>query len=270
MTGPAISALIRCRDEEQGIGPLIDTLRAQTVPVELVVVDSGSRDGTLEEVRRRGIAPIEISPESFTFGHALNVAAAAATSDLCVAISAHALPESKEWAGRMAGALAEERVCCAFGVRIKPDLTPLEAPLLQDLALAERHPLYGYSNSAGGFRRALWEERPFDERLPACEDKEWALHWLRRGMVVRLDPELTVWHEHPEEGPVRSYRRVRGDVAAFRHFMPLEPISLGEVLTKWWSGRHLHRSSTRARLDPRRIAMLAGEWVGARGQGQRR
>ena len=54
MSRPQLSALIRCRDEVRGIGPLIDALRDQTISdsIEIVVVDSGSRDGTLEEVRR--------------------------------------------------------------------------------------------------------------------------------------------------------------------------------------------------------------------------
>ena len=35
-----VSALIRARDEVDGIGPLLDELRRQTLPVELVVRDS--------------------------------------------------------------------------------------------------------------------------------------------------------------------------------------------------------------------------------------
>ena len=49
-----VSALIRAREELEGIGALLDRLRAQTVPVE-PVVNSGSTDGTLAAVRSRGI-----------------------------------------------------------------------------------------------------------------------------------------------------------------------------------------------------------------------
>ena len=59
MSGPRLSALVRCRDEVQGVGALLDALRAQTISesMEIVVIDSGSRDGSVDEVRKRGIEP---------------------------------------------------------------------------------------------------------------------------------------------------------------------------------------------------------------------
>lgn len=269
MSGPApqLSALVRCRDERRGIGPLVDALHAQTLGerLEIVAIDSGSRDGTLGELRRRGVEPLELAPERFTYGRALNLACERARAELCVAISAHALPEDREWAARMVAAFEDGRVACAYGARLGPDLRPLGEPLLQDRAHAERHPFYGYSNSAGGFRRSLWLERPFDESLPASEDREWAWHWLCRGMVVRLDPALAVRHSHRDEGPLRSFRRARGDFAAQRSFRgDVGPLGLRAVVAEWWRGPHAHRSRARARLDPRRAALLAGKYAGLR------
>lgn len=262
-------ALVRARDEERGVGRLVDALRAQREvgEIEIVVVDSGSRDGTISELRRRGIEPIQIRPSQFTFGRAINIAAAASRAPVCVVISAHALPPDDSWAARMAGALEDPRVACAFGERVGPDLHPLRESLLQDLAHAERHPFYGYSNSAGGFRRELWSRRPFNESLAASEDKEWAWHWLREGMLVRLDPALAVHHSHDQEGPLRTFRRMRGDVAAVRGFRDLDALPLHAVLEEWWRGPHAHRSSMRARIDPRRIALLAGKYAGLRARG---
>lgn len=261
-----LSALIRCRDEVRGIGPLVDALREQTLgeALELVVVDSGSTDGTLEELASRGVEPLRISPDEFTYGRALNLAAARATAPACVAISAHALPPDPGWAARMAAAVEDPQVACAFGERVGPDLRPLSAPLLQDRAHAERHPLYGYSNSAGGFRRELWERRPFDERLPAGEDREWAWHWQCKGMVVRLDPALAVHHDHRDEGPMRTFRRTRLYMGALREVRDVAPLRVGDVLAEWWRGPHGHRSDLRARTDPRRLAALAGKWAGLR------
>jgi rhamnosyltransferase len=267
MPEPAVSVLIRARDEEAGIARLLDALARQTIAsgIEVVVVDSGSTDGTVYEARRHGVEPIAIPPEAFTYGGALNLAAERAKAPICVALSAHALPEDSGWCERMLAAFGEERVACAFGARVDPELRPLAAPLFQDHEHAERHPLYGYSNSAGGFRRALWQEHPFDAELAAAEDREWAWHWLRRGWLVKLDPTLAVHHSHDDEGPVRTFRRVREDVRAQRRFRAIPPLSAGALAREWWRGPHGHRSAARARLDPRRLAMLAGKYSGLKG-----
>jgi rhamnosyltransferase len=264
---PRLTALIRCRDEERGIGALIDTLRAQTLAasLEIVVIDSGSRDGTVAEVRRRGIEPLRISPDEFTYGRSLNLAAAAASAPICLSISAHARPLDQGWAARLVSAFDDARVACAYGPWREPfGLRPLRTPLLQDLEHAQAHPLWGYSNSSGAFRRELWVRRRFDERLRADEDLEWAWYWLRRGWLVRLDPALAVHHSHADEGPVRTFRRRRAEAAAVRQFRDVDPLPLGPVLREWWRGPHLHRSNVRARLDPRRIAALAGRYAGLR------
>ena len=60
-----VSALIRARDEVDGIGPLLDELRRQTLPVEVVVIDSGSTDGTVASARARGVEPLHLEPGSF-------------------------------------------------------------------------------------------------------------------------------------------------------------------------------------------------------------
>lgn len=262
---PELSALIRCRDEERGIGRLIDALRDQTIAdaIEIVVIDSGSRDGTLAEVRRRAIEPLEIQPDEFTYGRALNLAANAAAAPLCVAISAHARPRDSGWAERMVRAFEDDRVACAFGQRMHPDEPRrLDRPMLQDLGHAQAHPFWGYANSAGGFRRALWSQRPFDEDLIASEDLEWAGYWQRQGWLALLDPALDIEHSHRDEGPLKTFRRIRNEVACVAQFRDVEPLPLRGALAEWWRGPHLHRSDLRARLDPRRMASLAGKYVG--------
>lgn len=60
----SVSALVRARGEVARIGALLDRLDAQTVPVEVVVIDSGSTDRTLEAVRARGVEPLWCGPHA--------------------------------------------------------------------------------------------------------------------------------------------------------------------------------------------------------------
>ena len=114
-------------------------------------------------------------------------------------LPAHAFPTDDRWLARMADALAGDRVACASGEEHGPDGEPLHGPLLQDAALAERHFGWGYSNAAGGFRRALWAEHPFRPDMPGTEDKEWAWHWMRQGWRTCIDPALLVDHSHSDD-----------------------------------------------------------------------
>jgi hypothetical protein len=46
--------------------------------------------------------------------------------------------------------------------------------------------------------------------------------------------------------------------------VPDEADALRRLLGMWWGDQGWHRSRTRARLDPRRAARLAGKWAGRR------
>ena len=69
-----LSLVIRCLNEEKHIGKLLAGVMEQTVKdVEVVVVDSGSTDATLSIASRFPVKIVNIKPEDFSFGYALNV-----------------------------------------------------------------------------------------------------------------------------------------------------------------------------------------------------
>ncbi len=69
------SVIVRCKDEEKLLERALTSLRRQTVEPEIVVVDSGSTDRSLEIAKRWCDRLVEIPAESFTHGYALNVGA---------------------------------------------------------------------------------------------------------------------------------------------------------------------------------------------------
>jgi rhamnosyltransferase len=263
---PAISILIRTKNEADSIGRLLDILEAQRFAgeTEVILVDSGSDDGTVDLARDRVQKLIEIPASSFTFGRALNLGAEVASSPLIVALSAHAFPREDGYLARMAAHFTDERVACVTGAREDPDRAPLTAPLAQDLALAKANPFWGYSNAAGGFRADLWRKRPFREDLPGTEDKEWAWYWQQRGRVAIVDPALDVDHEHGRDPLGDCYRRARREWEGYAAYLDLDPLTPRGLLATWWSDQGFHASRWRARRDPWRAAALLGEWAGRR------
>ena len=259
-----VSVVIRARDEAAEIGGVLDRLAEQTEVPEVIVVDSGSRDGTLDEVRRRpAVRLIEMPAAKFTFGRALNLGAAAATAPVIVALSAHAMPPDREWVARMATWFEDPSVACAFGERVDPAFRRLDGPFRQDAAHARAHPFWGYGNGSGGFRADLWRARPFREDLPGAEDREWAIAVLEaHDAVCVLDPALAVDHDHSRD-PLRvAFERYRREARGFSMFLDLPPYGVRDLVAEWWGDQGGHRSRARARLDPRRMARLAGKWRG--------
>lgn len=259
--------VIRARDEAASIGAVLDRLAAQALVPEVIVVDSGSRDGTVAEVRRRpAVDLLEIPAAAFSFGRALNLGARAASAPVIVALSAHAMPPDDGWTGRIAAWFEDPAVACVFGETVDPGFRPLTGPFRQDAGHARAHPHWGYGNGSGAVRAAWWREAPFREDLPGAEDREWAMRVLAaRDAVCVLDPALAVRHDHTRD-PLRAcFARYSREARGFGMFLDLPPYPARAAVAEWWTDQGGHRSRARARLDPRRMARLAGKWHGRRG-----
>ena len=260
-----VSVVIRAKDEAACIGRTLELLAAQTRPPdEVIVVDSGSADETPQIAVDHGARLIEIPAESFTFGGSLNTGCAAASGDLLVALSAHAYPSRPGWLAYLVDLMQDERIACASGSEKNPHFVPLRERILQDARLARDFPVFGYSNSAGGFRADLWRRRPFREDMPATEDKEWALYWLDRGYVAAIDPELLVDHDHSEDSLSEQFRRARIEQIGFGMFMTNKPKTLRDFAQSWWEGSEVYENPWQARFSPRRFARAVGRAVADR------
>ena len=83
--------------------------------------------------------------------------------------------------------------------------------------------LWGLSNGNSALRRSLWQEFPFDEDLPAAEDKAWGREALARGYAIVYDPAAPVWHQpHTIAAAYRRNRAINeGFIAMFpEHRLP--------------------------------------------------
>jgi rhamnosyltransferase len=259
-----VRVVIRAKDEAAKIGSTLARVNAQTLAgqAEVVVVDSGSRDRTVEIARAAGARLIQIPAESFTYGGSLNTGCEGTEAPFVVALSAHAFPTDERWLERLLQPFSDERVACACGYVMGPHRQPLAGRLVQDLELAQLNPFWGYSNSSGAFRTELWRERPFREDMVGTEDKEWAWHWLQRGKLVVVDPALATQHSHHDEGPLAVYRRAFNEWAGYADFLELEPYGARDLMEEWWHELDGYRSRLRARIGWRRAAKLLGKWRG--------
>jgi glycosyltransferase involved in cell wall biosynthesis len=264
--------IVRAKDRERTIGQALRSLRRQTIVPEIIVVDSGSSDGTVSIARSLCDRLIEIPADSFTYGHALNVGAAAARAPIHFALSAHCEADSEDWIERSLAHYANSDVAgtCGYSGALPDGAAP--GVVHQDLELLRRDPFWGFTNHASSWRADVWRRFPFDESLAAAEDKEWSWRVLGAGYVIALDPELDVSTRHRfDEGLTKFYRRTRRDTRALAGFSGLSPYPRAALMSEWWSPEPDGlRSAARLRLSPWRMASLLGRQAGLRQAAHRR
>ena len=259
------SVIVRARDQRDALERALRSLREQTVPVEIVVVDSGSTDGALQVAREHADTVVEIDPAAFTFGGALNAGARAASGDIHFALSSHCRAEFPDWVERALAHYEHPRVAGTHGVRQRPDRAPLTEVFLQDAAHARAHPYWGFSNHASSWRADVWAQHPFDETLDACEDKAWAWRVMDDGWLIAVDPGLEISKRHRQAAGVRAlYRRSRREAEALGRVMDLPPRGIGSAVRAWWEVPRDGRPAVRHRLNYFRMAEAAGRWAGER------
>lgn len=197
-----VTIVIRARNEASSIGKVLDAIAQQTFEgqVETIVVDTESTDGTPEIAHQKNARVIPITRKTFTWGHALNVGAAAGTGQYIVNLSAHAVPAHADWLTHLIQPLKDDpKVAGVFGRQLAIDhADPFEAVEL-DLWFPdwpEPRPSDSFSNANGALRRMLWDQHPFDEQLMISEDTVWAKHMSLQGYQTIYQPLACVYHNH--------------------------------------------------------------------------
>jgi len=230
----SISIVIRCFNEERTIGRLLNGIAAQTVkPGQIVVVDSGSTDGTLDIVRKHPVEIHSIDPAEFSFGRSLNRGITAATGDVCVFASAHVYPVYDTWLEHITKPFDDPAVVLAYGRQVGGPTTPYsESQILATWFPAEsnprqRHPFANNANAA--IRRSEWEKVPYDEDLTGLEDLDWASKALERGAAVAYVAEAPVVHLHDERFS-QTRNRYRREAIAHRRIFKDQQMSWLEAV----------------------------------------
>lgn len=178
--------------------------------VEVVILDSGSTDGSVDVARKAGAHVREISPAEFGHGRTRNLGASLARGDVLVFTSQDTVAADEHWVARLTVAVRSSAdIAGAYGRQIPHDdaLPPerfflgfLYGPeprtqrLQPGMDLTFEETLFSNANSA--IRRAVWEEHPFSDEVRMSEDQEWSRRMLHLGSAIVYEPEAVVRHSH--------------------------------------------------------------------------
>lgn len=224
------SIIIRAYNEEKHIGRLLEGIRHQTLKdVEIILVDSGSTDSTVEIAEAHGARLVRISPEEFTFGRSLNYGIREATGECVVIASAHVYPVYPDWLAALLHPLHDERVALSYGKQRAPASAKFsERQIFQQWypETGKHHQETAFCNNANAaIRRRLWEKNSYDESLTGLEDLAWA-KWARdQGYEISYVAEAEVIHIH-EETPRGVFNRYRREAMAYKRIYPESHFSI--------------------------------------------
>lgn len=228
--GMNCSIVIRAYNEEKHIGRLLEGIRHQTLKdVEVILVDSGSTDSTVEIAESLGARIVRIAPEEFTFGKSLNCGIRQATSEFIVIASAHVYPVYPDWLAALLYPLLDEKVAVSYGKQRAPESGKFSEKQIfhqwypEQGRLRQETPFCNNANAA--IRRSLWERNPFDETLTGLEDLAWARWAVDQGYEISYVAEAEVIHIH-EETPHGVFNRYRREAMAFKRIFPESHFSI--------------------------------------------
>jgi rhamnosyltransferase len=232
----SVSVVIRTYNEARHLPALFEGIarqRLEGMPLETVVVDSGSEDRSVELGREFGARVVHIAKGDFTFGRSLNMGCEAARGDYLVFVSGHCVPASDEWVRNLVAPLASGTAAYAYGRQVGNEHSRFsECQLFRKYyPEASRIPTDGFfcNNANAALRRSVWERFRFDEDLTGLEDMELASRLVRDALKVAYVAEAPVLHLHDE-----SWSRVRiryeREAMALQRIMPQVHVSLLDFL----------------------------------------
>jgi rhamnosyltransferase len=181
---------------------------------EVIVMDSGSTDGTVEMLRGFDVRLVEVGPGEFNHGETRNRGIAMAGGEVVILMTQDAVPISDGWLDAMTRPFEEDPLVAGVYARQVPRddadvLTRkhLESWLtgrpsrhvsyIEDRAEYERmRPMKRYffcnfDDVCSAIRKDVWEKIPY-ERTDFAEDLEWSKKVLEAGFKIVYEPGAAV------------------------------------------------------------------------------
>jgi rhamnosyltransferase len=231
---PDVSIALLTKDAGALLERLLEAIERQETgrTVEVLAIDSGSRDNTVATLERHGVDVESIPPEEFNFGSTRDQIYQRARGSIVVNLSQDAIPAHARWLENLIEPLSDEGTAVSCGASI-----PDEERAYPQFPWERNGYLYftreikkfvrvhgkGVSFANSAVKRSVWEELRFDP-IPLGEDFQFQTKLNARGLNAAFPKDASVLHHHNYE--LRSlYARCRNEGLALR--------MLGATYNEW-------------------------------------
>lgn len=202
------------------IRPLLQTLREQTVPCEIIIMDSSSSDNTAVIAGSFGARTVTVQRKDFDHGGTRSLSADYARGEILVFMTQDAVPADKQSLEKLILPFADEKVGATYGRQLPlKDATPFAAhtrlfkygdsSFVKSLEDKERYGINTpfLSNSFAAYRkRALQEIGLFKKGIIFAEDAHAAAKLLLAGYKIAYEADAKVYHSH-NHSMMEEFRR---------------------------------------------------------------
>lgn len=230
-----ISVVIRTLNEAEHLTDLLKKIRQQKFngQVEIVLVDSGSTDGSVKIAREYGCVIVEIKKEDFSFGRALNLGFEASTGEVVVMVSGHCIPTNDLWLKEITDPIFSNEADYTFGHQQGGGATFYSEGRIFKKFYPDTTSGYAgdyfCNNANAALRYEVWDKLKFNPDLTGLEDMDLAKRLIQNDGVVRYVKDASVYHYHKESwNQVR--RRFERESIALQHIIPTIHVNLIDFL----------------------------------------
>ena len=248
MSGPKASVVILTLNAGPDFAKTLDAIFSQktTFDFEVLVIDSGSSDGTVGLAERSGAAVHHTPSSTFDHGATRDLGLSLSKGEYAALLVQDAVPLDDRWLASMVEVLeADPSVAGVYGRQVpRPDSGPLARVLVENAPTAgherreqsaggpgsyetlpprESHALALFDNVSSCLRRSVWGEIPFG-RTGFGEDLRWGKSVVERGYKLVYEPRSAVVHSH-ERGPLYDLRRHYAEGRLLLDLFGLAPVS---------------------------------------------
>ncbi|MCK5624613.1 glycosyltransferase family 2 protein [Candidatus Pacearchaeota archaeon] len=168
---------------------------------EIVVIDSSSKDGTVEIAKNYGCRVVNVNPKDFSHAYTFNLGAEKSKGDIIFYVSVDIIPKDEFWAYNIIKHFKYKKVAGVFGKQepIK-NFNPVEEFKTKKMFPAREKSCAFFSNASGAIKKSVWEKNKYDEKIPyqyiGGEDQKWAKAVEKKGWKIIYEPKSIVYHSH--------------------------------------------------------------------------
>lgn len=212
--------VIPVRDGQRYLDAVLKAVFSQEIEkgFEVIIVDSGSKDQTLDIVKQYPLRLYQIETRDFNHGLTRNYGIAQSLGKYVILLNADAIPHDNNWMERLIDDFTQDRDIAGV---YSCQLPQLEAAIITKIRMKSfftsgckrreskimrkedysklspkgRHRFCNFDTVSCCIKRDVWEKIPFP-KTDFAEDLEWSKSVIEAGYKIVYEPNSIVYHSH--------------------------------------------------------------------------